>query len=343
MTGLNIAVVGATGSVGREILSLLSERSFPVLTVVALASKRSAGQEISFGEQSLPLRPLSDYDFRGIDLVFFCAGSSLAEKYIPQITSQGALVIDKSSAFRLDPDVPLCIPELNQDVLMTLKRGIVASPNCIAIPLALTVAPLMSLSPLKRLVVSTYQSVSGAGYKGMEELHHQTRSLFVNESLSASVFSKQIAFNVIPHIDSPMASGHSGEEEKVMFELKKILTPSLKIAITCVRVPVFIGHAMSVCAEFQKALSPQDAARAFKQEKHLSLYDSPQDDKYMTPLDCAGEDSVFISRLRKDSSVDHGLNFWVAADNLRKGAALNALHIAESLVKRKVFKGKGGA
>lgn len=332
MAGFKIAIVGATGSVGREILSHLSERNFPGSSIHALASKRSAGQEVSYNERPLPVKLLSEYDFSGTDLVFFCADSSLAEKYIPKITNQGAIVIDKSSAFRLDPDVPLCIPELNGGALKTVKRHIVASPNCVAIPLALSLSPLMAISPLKRVVVSTYQSVSGAGHKGMEELHHQTRSLFVNETPSSSVFSKQIAFNVIPHIDNPMASGHSGEEEKVIFELKKLLNPSLKVAITCVRVPTFIGHAMSVCAEFEKDISPKEAAEALGKEKHLFVYDAPRDGKYMTPLECAGEDSVFISRLRKDTSVDHGLSFWVACDNLRKGAALNAVQIAETLV-----------
>lgn len=341
MAGLKVVIVGATGSVGREILSLLSERNFPVSSIHALASKRSAGQEVSYEERPLLVGPLSDYDFAGTDLVFFCADSSLAEKYIPKITSQGAVVIDKSSAFRLDPGVPLCVPELNGNALKTLKRHIVASPNCIVTPLALALSPLMAISSLKRVVVSTYQSVSGAGHRGMEELHHQTRSLFVNEAPSSSVFSKQIAFNVIPHIDSPMASGHSGEEEKVIFELKKLLKPSLKVAITCVRVPTFIGHAMSVCAEFEKGISPKEASEAFKKEKHLFVYDAPRDGKYMTPLECAGEDLVFISRLRKDTSVDHGLSFWVTSDNLRKGAALNAVQIAETLVGQNTLTLKG--
>ena len=332
MKRFKIAVVGATGNVGREVLAILAERDFPACSVDALASDKSVGSQVSWGDKDLTIGALSEHDFAGTDLVFFCASTALAEKYIPQITAAGATVIDKSSAFRLDPDVPLCVPEVNLESLGSLKKNIIASPNCIAIPLAVALKPLAQAVPLKRIVVSTYQSVSGAGTKGMDELHRQTRALFVNDGVEKSAFPKQIAFNVIPHIDKAMAGGHSGEEEKVILELKKLLTPRLKIAITCVRVPVFIGHALSVCVEFDKALSVEDARAIFKKEKSLFLYDKPQEDIYMTPLECAGDDHVFISRLRKDSSVENGLSFWVATDNLRKGAALNAVQIGEMLL-----------
>jgi aspartate-semialdehyde dehydrogenase len=335
MKRYKIAVMGATGNVGREVLKTLAERKFPVGDVIALASARSVGSEVSFGEDDvLTVQDLSKYDFKGTDICFGAAGGKISAEFAPIAGRAGCVVIDKTSHFRMDPDVPLIVPEVNPKALAGYtKRNIVATPNCSTIQMLVALKPLHDLATIKRIVVSTYQSTSGAGKAAMDELFVQTRAIFVNDELVKEQFKKQIAFNVIPQIDSFMEGGDTKEEWKMAVETKKILDPKIKVTATCVRVPVFIGHAEAVNAEFEKPISAAEARAALKKAPGVSLIDRPEDDQFMTPVDCAGEDATYVSRIREDITVENGLNLWVVSDNLRKGAALNAVQIAELLVK----------
>lgn len=331
--GYKVAVVGATGNVGREILTVLSERNFPADEVFAVASGRSAGQEVSFGEEDLKIVALDDFDFNGVDIVLSSAGGSVAKGFAPRATKAGAVIIDNSSHFRMDEDVPLIIPEVNPDDIKGYKeRGIIANPNCSTIQMLVALKPLHDIAKIKRVVVSTYQSVSGAGKGAMDELFNQTRAIFMNAPVNKEHFSKNIAFNVIPQIDVFMPGGASKEEWKMVEETKKILSPDIKVSVTCVRVPVFVGHAESVNIEFENPISHKEARDALRETEGVLVVDKlDEDEGYVTPSEIAGEDAVFVSRIRKDDTVEHGLNMWVVSDNLRKGAALNAVQIAEKL------------
>lgn len=330
-----VAVVGATGNVGREMLQTLAERKFPVSDVIALASERSAGHPISFGEDdTLTVQDLAKFDFKGVDIVLSSPGAKVSAEYSPIAAKAGAVVIDNTSHFRMDPDVPLVVPEVNpQAIAGYRKKGIIANPNCSTIQMVCVLKPLHDFAKIKRVVVATYQSVSGAGKEGMDELFHQTRAVYVNDSLEAKKFTKQIAFNVIPHIDSFMDDGATKEEWKMVVETKKILDPSIKVSATCVRVPVFVGHSEAVNIEFENPISTEEARQAIKQQRGCSVVDLRADGGYVTPIEVAGEDNVFVSRIREDITVENGLNLWIVGDNLRKGAALNAVQIAERLVK----------
>lgn len=330
-----VAVVGATGAVGRELMTTLSERKFPASEVVALASERSAGSEVSYGDDHvLKVQNLATFDFAGIDIVLSSPGASVSAEYSPKAAQAGAVVIDNTSHFRMDPDVPLIVPEVNPEALAGYtKRNIIANPNCSTIQLALAMKPLHELATIKRVVVSTYQAVSGAGKDGMDELFNQTRGIFVNDPMKKEQFTKQIAFNAIPHIDSFMEDGYTKEEWKMMVETKKILDPKIKLTATCVRIPVFVGHSEAVTMEFEKPISEEQARLALRKQEGITVIDHRQDEGYVTPAECAGEDATFISRIRTDPTVDNGLSMWVVSDNLRKGAALNTVQIAELLVR----------
>jgi aspartate-semialdehyde dehydrogenase len=330
-----VAVVGATGNVGREMLQIVAERQFPVKDVIALASERSVGQEVSFGENDvLKVRQLDTFDFKGVDIVLSSAGAKISAGFAPRAAAAGAIVIDNTSFFRMDPDVPLVVPEVNpEDIALYRKKGIIANPNCSTIQMVVALKPLHDLVKIKRVVVSTYQSVSGAGKEGMDELFNQTRNVFTNGSLDHKKFTKQIAFNVIPHIDVFMDDGYTKEEWKMQVETRKILDPDIPVTATCVRVPVFIGHSEAVNVEFESEMSVEHARAALKSAPGVSVIDLRADEGYVTPVESAGEDKVYVSRIRKDPTVKHGLNLWVVSDNLRKGAALNAVQIAEVLVR----------
>jgi aspartate-semialdehyde dehydrogenase len=327
--------VGATGNVGREMLNILAERQFPVKDVIPLASERSIGSEISFGEDDvLKVRALDKFDFKGVDIVLSSAGAKISADFAPRAAAAGAIIIDNTSFFRMDPDVPLVVPEVNpEDIALYRKKGIIANPNCSTIQMVVALKPLHDLVKIKRVVVSTYQSVSGAGKEGMDELFNQTRNVFTNGSLDHKKFTKQIAFNVIPHIDVFMDDGYTKEEWKMAVETRKILDPDIPVSATCVRVPVFIGHSESVNVEFESEMTAEHARAALKTAPGVSVIDHRADEGYVTPVESAGEDKVFVSRIRKDPTVKHGLNLWVVSDNLRKGAALNAVQIAEVLVR----------
>ncbi|HYE49538.1 MAG TPA: aspartate-semialdehyde dehydrogenase [Azospirillaceae bacterium] len=333
--GYKVAVVGATGNVGREILQILADREFPVSDVVALASERSAGNEVSFGEDDvLRVNDLSSFDFRGTDIVLSSAGAKASAGFASRAAASGAVVIDNTSHFRMDPDVPLVVPEVNpQAIAGYTKKGIIANPNCSTIQMVVALKPLHDLATVRRVVVSTYQSVSGAGKEAMDELFTQTRAIYVNDPVEKQRFTKQIAFNVIPHIDSFMDDGSTKEEWKMMVETKKILDPSIKVTATCVRVPVFIGHSESINVEFANPVSAEQARAALRRAPGVSVIDHRADEGYVTPVESAGDDLVFVSRLREDHTVENGLNLWVVSDNLRKGAALNAVQIAEHLIR----------
>ncbi len=330
--GYRVAVVGATGAVGREMLKTLHERGFPVSEVAALASGRSVGQELSFGDTTLKVRGLEGFDFRGWDIGLFSPGASVSAVHAPRAAEAGCLVIDNTSQFRMEPDVPLVVPEVNPQALGRIRRGIVANPNCSTIQMVVALKPLHDRFGVKRVVVSTYQSVSGAGKEGMDELFAQSKGSFVNDAPRIEQFTKQIAFNVIPHIDRFMDDGSTKEEWKMVVETRKILDPDIAVAATCVRVPVFIGHALSLNVEFHRAAPVAEARLALRDAPGVQLVDTREDGGYVTPLDAQGEDATFVSRLRRDPTVEHGLAFWCVADNLRKGAALNAVQIAETLV-----------
>ena len=331
--GYRVAVVGATGNVGREMLQILSERQFPVDDVIPLASERSAGAEVSFGEdQVLKVRPLDSFDFKGTDIVLSSAGAKISAAFAPKAAAAGAVIIDNTSHFRMDPDVPLVVPEVNPQAIAGYnKKGIIANPNCSTIQMVVALKPLHDIAKITRVVVATYQSVSGAGKEGMDELFNQTRGVYMNQSPERTKFTKQIAFNVIPHIDVFMQDGFTKEEWKMTVETKKILDPNIQVVATCVRVPVFIAHSEAVHIEFESELSVEAARAALRAAPGITVVDHRADEGYVTPLEVAGEDNVYVSRIRKDPTVKHGLALWIVGDNLRKGAALNAVQIAEVL------------
>jgi aspartate-semialdehyde dehydrogenase len=334
-----VAVVGATGNVGREMLSVLIERAFPASEVVALASSRSIGTEVSFGDGTLKVKALEYYDFKGTDLVLMSAGGAVAKQWAPKIAAQGAIVIDNSSAWRMDRDVPLIVPEVNASALDGgIKKGIVANPNCSTAQLVVALKPLHDEATIKRVVVSTYQSVSGAGKDAMDELFRQTRAVFVADPIESENFTKQIAFNVIPQIDVFLDSGVTKEEWKMMVETQKILDPDIQLTATCVRVPVFIGHSEAATVEFEKPITAERARQLLRSAPGVLVVDKREDGGYVTPVEAAGEDATYVSRIRKDPTVEHGLSMWIVSDNLRKGAALNAVQIAECLINRKLLK-----
>jgi aspartate-semialdehyde dehydrogenase len=329
-----VAVVGATGNVGREMLNILVEREFPVSEVHAVASARSAGKEVSFGEDNiLKVQDLGKFNFKGVDIVLASAGSKVSEGFADKAAKAGAVVIDNSSFFRMDKDVPLVVPEVNPDAIKGYKkRGIIANPNCSTIQMVVALKPLHDLAGIKRVVVSTYQSVSGAGKEAMDELFNQTRALFSNGTPSREVFAKQISFNVIPQIDVFMDDGQTKEEWKMRVETQKILDKSIEVVASCVRVPVFVGHSEAVHVEFKNPITAAQARKALQKAPGVVVIDKPDmEDGFMTPAEVAGEDAVYVSRIRKDPSAKNALVFWVVADNLRKGAATNAIQIAEVL------------
>jgi len=329
-----VAVVGATGNVGREMLTILHERNFPVSEIVALASGRSAGREISFGDDDLKVQDLATFDFKGVDLVLSSPGAQISAEFAPKAAAAGAVVIDNTSHFRMDPDVPLVVPEVNADQIAHYKKkNIIANPNCSTIQMVVALKPLHDLAKIKRVVVSTYQSVSGAGTAAMDELFNQTRGVYMNTPANPSEFTKQIAFNVIPQIDVFMDDGMTKEEWKMVAETKKILDPSIRVCASCVRVPVFVGHAEMINVEFENDISAETAKKALIKAPGVLLIDLESDMGFVTPAEIAGEDEVYVSRLREDPTVENGLNFWCVGDNLRKGAALNAVQIAEILVR----------
>ena len=333
--GYKVAVVGATGNVGHEMLNILHERNFPVGEVIALASSRSAGKEISFGDANIKVHDLAKFDFKGVDIVLSSPGAKVSAEFSPVAAKAGAVVIDNTSHFRMDEDVPLVVPEVNpQDIEWHTKKGIIANPNCSTIQMVVALKPLNDFAKIKRVVVSTYQSVSGGGKPAMDELFQQTRHFYMNDQPNPEIFPKQISFNVIPQIDKFMEDGMTKEEWKMVVETNKIMGTDFKVCANCVRVPVFIGHSEMVNVEFESAMSPMDAMKAWKKAPGVTIIDLDSDLGFVTPAEIAGEDDVFVSRVREDKSVDHGLNFWCVSDNLRKGAALNAVQIAEVLVNK---------
>jgi aspartate-semialdehyde dehydrogenase len=339
--GFKIAVVGATGNVGREMLDVLAERRFPADEVVALASRRSMGVEVSFGDKTLKCRTLEHYDFADVDICLMSAGSAVSKEWSPKIAAAGAVVIDNSSCWRYDADVPLIVPEVNADAAAGFrKRGIIANPNCSTAQLVVALKPLHDRATIKRVVVSTYQSVSGAGKDAMDELFAQTKAVFTVDEIEAKKFPKRIAFNVIPHIDVFMEDGYTKEEWKMVVETKKILDPKIKLSATCVRVPVFIGHSEAVNIEFEQPITPDEARDILRNAPGCLVIDKREPGGYVTPYECAGEDATYISRIREDATVENGLVMWVVSDNLRKGAALNAIQIAECLISRKLIQAK---
>jgi aspartate-semialdehyde dehydrogenase len=342
--GLKVAVVGATGNVGREMLEVLSERAFPADEVVAIASRRSQGTEVSFGDKTLKVQALENYDFSGTDICLMSAGGSVSKEWSPRIGREGAIVIDNSSAWRYDQDVPLIVPEVNADAIEGFSRkNIIANPNCSTAQLVVALKPLHEKAKIKRVVVATYQSVSGAGKDAMDELFNQTRAVFTAEPIEPKKFQKRIAFNVIPHIDVFMEDGSTKEEWKMVAETKKILDPKIKLSATCVRVPVFVGHSEAVNVEFESQITAEEARDILREAPGCLVIDNPGENAYVTPYECAGEDATYISRIREDPTVEHGLSLWVVSDNLRKGAALNAVQIAELLLNRGLIAQKKAA
>ena len=332
--GYRVAVVGATGNVGRELLGILAERRFPVDEVIALASSRSVGKEVSFGEDDvLRVADLATFDFGSVDIALSSPGAKVSDVFAPKAAAAGCVVIDNTSRFRMDPDVPLVVPEVNAHAISGYRRrNIIANPNCSTIQMVVALKPLHDLAGIRRVSVATYQSVSGAGHAAMDELFAQTRAIYVNDPIKKEQFTKQIAFNVIPHIDVFMDDGSTKEEWKMMVETKKILDPAIKVSVTCARVPVFIGHAEAVNVEFERPISASEARSALRNAPGVAVVDHRADEGYVTPVESAGDDLVFVSRIREDQTVENGLNLWVVSDNLRKGAALNAVQIAECLV-----------
>jgi aspartate-semialdehyde dehydrogenase len=332
--GYKVAVVGATGSVGREMLDILSERAFPADEVVALASRRSQGVDVSFGDKTLKAKTLDTYDFSGIDLCLMSAGGGVSREWSPRIAAQGAVVIDNSSAWRYDQDVPLVVPEVNAEAVRQMKKGIIANPNCSTAQLVVALKPLHEHATIRRVVVATYQSVSGAGKDGMDELDRQTKALYSLQDVQEKTFPKRIAFNLIPQIDVFMEDGFTKEEWKMTAETKKILDPKIKLVATCVRVPVFIGHSEAVNVEFEKPITAEEATEILRSAPGVVVIDKRTPGGYITPHEAAGEDATYVSRIREDITVENGLAFWCVSDNLRKGAALNAVQIAEAMVNR---------
>ena len=336
--GTRIAIVGATGNVGRELLTILDERMFPADEVYAVASRRSQGKEVSYGDRVLKCQDIERFDFSKVDLVLMSAGGAASKEWCPKIAKAGAITIDNSSAWRMDPDVPLVVPECNGDAVMGYKKKmIIANPNCSTAQLVVALKPLHDAVGVKRVVVSTYQSVSGAGKDAMDELWNQTRGVFVNDEPTPEVFQKEIAFNVIPQIDVFMDDGFTKEEWKMRVETKKILDDSIDLVATCVRVPVFVGHSESVNVELGGPMSVAEARALLRESPGIMLVDDPKEDLYITPKECVGDWATYISRVRKDPTVENGLMFWCVSDNLRKGAALNAIQIAEELLNRGVL------
>lgn len=333
--GYKVAVIGATGNVGREMLQTLVERDFPVDEVAALASERSVGKEVSFGDDKvLKVQDLARFDFTGWDIALSSPGAKISAVHSPRAAAAGCVVIDNTSHFRMDPDVPLVVPEVNPEAIAGYTRkGIIANPNCSTIQMLVALKPLHTLARIKRVVVSTYQSVSGAGKDAMDELFEQTRAIYVNDPREPQKFPKPIAFNLIPQIDVFMDDGSTKEEWKMVVETKKILDPKIKVNATCVRVPVFVGHSESINVEFEDPISVDEAWEALREAPGVVVVDTREPGGYATPIECVGEDAVFVSRLREDPTVDNGLSFWCVGDNLRKGAALNAVQIAEVLAR----------
>lgn len=339
--GFNVAVVGATGNVGRQILEILAERRFPCDQVVALASSHSIGTEVSYGDKILKCKALDNFDFGGTDLCLMSAGGAVAREWAPKIAAQGCVVIDNSSAWRYDSDVPLIVPEVNAHAIAGFRqRNIIANPNCSTAQLVVALKPLHDKAKILRVVVATYQSVSGAGKEAMDELFAQTRAIFVSDPVEGKKFPKRIAFNVIPEIDVFMEDGSTKEEWKMMAETKKILDPRIKLTATCVRVPVFIGHSEAVNIEFENPISADEARDILREAPGCLVIDKREPGGYITPHEAAGEDATYISRIREDPTVENGLSLWCVSDNLRKGAALNAIQIAEVLINRKLISPK---
>ena len=339
--GYNVAVVGATGNVGREMLNILAERSFPADEVVALASRKSQGVDVSYGDRTLKIKALEYHDFSGTDICLMSAGSTVSKEFSPKIAALGAVVIDNSSAWRYDSDVPLIVPEVNADALAGFrKRGIIANPNCSTAQLVVALKPLHDRAKIKRVVVATYQSVSGAGKDAMDELFSQTKAVFQLGEIETKKFPKRIAFNLIPEIDVFMEDGYTKEEWKMVVETKKILDPKIKLTATCVRVPVFISHSEAVNIEFEEPITADEAREILRSAPGCLVIDAHEPGGYVTPYEAAGEDATYISRIREDATVENGLSMWVVSDNLRKGAALNAIQIAESLINRKLITAK---
>jgi aspartate-semialdehyde dehydrogenase len=336
--GYKVAVIGATGNVGHEMLNILAEREFPADEVYALASRRSMGVEVSFGDERLKCQDLEQFDFRGVDFALMSAGSGVSKEWAPRIAEAGCVVIDNSSCWRYDPDVPLVVPEVNADAVTGFtKKNIIANPNCSTAQLVVALKPLHDLAKIKRVVVATYQSVSGAGKEAMDELWDQTKGIFSTEELEPKTFTKQIAFNVIPHIDVFLDDGSTKEEWKMAAETKKILDPKIKVTATCVRVPVFVGHSEAVNVEFEKPITAAEAGDVLREAPGVIVVDKREPGGYITPVECVGDYATFVSRIREDQTLDNGLSFWVVSDNLRKGAALNTVQIAETIVNRNLL------
>jgi aspartate-semialdehyde dehydrogenase len=343
--GYRVAVVGATGNVGREMLNILDERKFPASEVIALASSRSTGQELSFGDRRLKAKNLEDFDFTGVDFALMSAGSSISKEWAERIGRTGCIVVDNSSFWRYHGDVPLIVPEVNAHVLDAYmaradRKNIIANPNCSTAQLVVALKPLHDFAKITRAVVATYQSVSGAGKEGGDELWTQTKGIFVNDSATPRKFTKQIAFNVIPHIDVFMEDGYTKEEWKMVAETKKILDRKIKLTATCVRVPVFVGHSEAVHLEFERPISPDQARDLLRDAPGVSVIDKREDGGYATPVEAVGDDDTFVSRIREDVTVENGLVMWVVSDNLRKGAALNTVQILETLIERRLVEQK---
>jgi aspartate-semialdehyde dehydrogenase len=339
--GYKIVVVGATGNVGREMLNILAEREFPVDEIAALASRKSLGTEISFGDRTLKTLDLDRFDFTGWDMALFAIGSDATKIYAPKAAAAGCVVIDNSSLYRYDPAIPLIVPEVNPEAIVNYKnKMIIANPNCSTAQMVVALKPLHDRARIKRVVVSTYQSVSGAGKEGLDELWNQTKGIYVpGQEVAPSVFSKQIAFNVIPHIDVFLEDGTTKEEWKMVAETKKIIDKSIKVTATCVRVPVFVGHSEAINIEFEDHLDEAEAREILREAPGVMVIDKREAGGYITPIDCVGDYATYISRIRQDSTIDNGINLWCVSDNLRKGAALNAVQIAELLGNRVLKKG----
>jgi len=339
--GYRVAVVGATGNVGREMLGILAERSFPADEVVALASRRSQGTEVSFGDKTLKVKAIEHHDFSDIDICLMSAGSAVSKEWSPRIAAAGAVVIDNSSCWRYDADVPLVVPEVNADAVAGFrKKGIIANPNCSTAPLVVALKPLHDRAKITRVVVATYQSVSGAGKEAMDELFTQTKAVYTLNDITPKKFTKRMAFNVIPHIDVFMDDGFTKEEWKMVAETKKILDLKIKVVATCVRVPVFVGHSEAVNIEFENPITAEEAREVLRDAPGVIVIDKRETGGYVTPYEAAGEDATYVSRIREDPTVENGIVLWCVSDNLRKGAALNAVQIAECLINRKLIEAK---
>jgi aspartate-semialdehyde dehydrogenase len=337
--GYKIAVVGATGNVGRQMLNVLAEREFPADEVYAIASRRSLGAEVSYGDRTLKCQDLEQFDFSKADFCLMSAGSTVSKEWSPRITAKSCIVIDNSSAWRYDQDVPLIVPEVNADAIAGYtKKNIIANPNCSTAQLVVVLKPLHDAAGIKRVIVSTYQSVSGAGKDAMDELWNQTKSKYVpGKNYKPKKFTREIAFNCIPHIDVFMEDGYTKEEWKMLAETKKILDPLIKLTATCVRVPVFVGHSESVNIELERPLSADAAREILRQAPGIMVVDKPEDEGYVTPIEAAGEFATYVSRIREDATVENGLTLWIVSDNLLKGAALNTVQIAETIIDQKLI------